>query len=412
MTYGGSMAARRSAHTLWIAGVLAALGSLFVATPSAAQADARRIDVWLESPPSIAPGIDLRLSRGATDITAAECGPMQTPSDSAYVQRSCADLGDGDFAVSLTGAPPDAIVSWECVDIVAAQTEHTAIPLGGGYTEWRCVATVSPPGVVIDGTYSVGGDGLPLADLDLVIEDDAGTAIGPCEVDQRGGIDRQWCGPLADGTYRAVPQDVPTGLRAAAACTDLPPTSGSRSGPFTIDATNPRWICERPVPYEPLAFEMSWSGATGRDRTWFVDAAPTVRAADGTDLTTSCTERQRAVDDPDNLFIEYACAGLAPGSYSVTFSGIPSDFAVASDCEPVVVPEQPGLDSEFCSVSVTSEPLDVPPVDPPVDEPPALPETGTASRTLLLAGFAALASGLALLAAGRRRPRPLASRRA
>ena len=380
-------------------GVLAVLGA---PAPAAAQADERQIDISLVSPPSLAPAIDLRLSRDGADITDSACGPLVTPVDSASPQRVCAGLGDGAFAVSLTGAPADAIVTWDCIDITAARTDHTYIPLGGGYTNWWCSAMVSPPGVVIDGTSSVDDTGAPLDDLELVIEDDTGTAIPPCELDRRGGIDRQWCVPLADGTYEAVPQDVPAGLRAAAACASSSSVSDDPPGTFTIDAGNPLWYCGRPVPYEPLRFGVSWAGATGRDLGWFLGTEPTVADAGGVDVSSACSERQRSVAEPTNLFIEYACVGLAPGTYTVRFSGIPSDFEVTSDCEPVEVPEEPGPGYELCYVHVTSEPLDVP-TQPPHDDPPELPATGTASPTLLLAGLAAFVSGSALLLAGRRR---------
>lgn len=265
--------------------------------------------------------------------------------------------------------------------------------------------------MVIDGTYSVGDDGNPLDDLELLIEDESGTVVAPpCENDTRGGLDRQWCGPLADGTYEAIPQDIPAGLRASAACADFPQTIDGFAGPFTIDAANPRWFCEKPVPFEPLAFGIYWSGATGRDLGWIRATEPTLLDADGVDLTSSCTESQRSIDD-GFPFIEYRCVGIDPGSYTVTFSGIPTDYDTVNECDPVEVPEQPGLESTSCSVNVDSEPLDVPTPDEPDEpdepavepDPPTLPDTGTPSHTIFGLGLAALTAGMALLLAGRRR---------
>lgn len=399
---------RQTVCTTWCLGIVGVLLSLLAAPPVGAQSEERRVEIWLESPPSLVSSIDLRLSQGGTDITDSACGPISTPSDQWFPERQCADLGDGTFAVSVTGVPAGAIVSWTCTDLVAARTEHTSIPLGNGYTEWSCGATVSPPGVVIDGTYSVGDDGNPLDDLELLIEDSSGTVVAPpCENDSRGGLDRQWCGPLAPGTYEAIPQGVPPGLRAAAACTDFPPTIDSFAGPFTLDAANPRWLCEKPVPFEPLAFGIYWSGATGRDPGWIETTTPMLLAADGGDLTSSCTESQRSIDD-SFPFIEYRCVGIAPGSYTVTFSGVPTGFETTNGCDPVEVPEQPGLESVQCSVNVESEPLDVPtpdePVDPPAEpDPPTLPDTGRPSGSIFALGLAALTAGVALLLAGRRR---------
>lgn len=408
MPYCGPMT-RRTVRITWCLGIVGVLVSLLAPPPVGAQSEERSIEIWLESPPSFVPAIDLRLSQGGTDITDVACGPISTPSEQSFPERQCADLGDGTFAASVTGVPAGAIVSWTCTDIVAAQTEHTSIPLGNGFTVWRCVATVSPPGVVIDGTRSVDDVGNPLDDLELVIEDETGTVVAPpCEDDTRGGLDRQWCGPLPPGTYEAVPQNIPSDLRAAAACTDFPTTIDSFTGPFTIDAANPRWFCEKPVPFEPLAFGIYWTGASGRDLGWIEATEPTLLDANGGDLTSSCTEQQRSIRDGGSPFIEYACTGITPGSYTVSFSGIPAEFETENGCDPVEVPEQPGLEPTFCSVDVTSEPLDVPPPEEPTDppaepEPPRLPDTGTPTTTTIFAiGLAALAAGLTLLFAGRR----------
>jgi len=391
-------------------GILLTLGATTLAPASvAAQADERKIEIWLESPPSVVLAVDLRLSQSGTDITDTSCGPITTPPDSPFPRRSCTDLGDGTFAVSVTGVPAGANVTWSCIDIVAAQTDPTDIPLGGGFTDWRCTATVSPPGVVIDAGNSVDADGNPLDGLELSIEDETGTAIGPCEIDTRGGIDRQWCVPLADGTYEAIPQDIPPGLRAAAACSSLQPDAALQPGPFVVDAANPLWFCEQPLPFAPLIVGLSWEGAAGRDRTWIGSTEPTLTASDGNAVDSDCTEANRSSADTSAPFVEFSCVGVAPGSYTVTFSGIPGDFDVSGDCDPIVVPETPGLESELCYVNVTSEPLDVPTPDEPADDPtdgpesPTLPDTGTPSRTVGTLGLAVLLTGVALLLTGRRR---------
>ncbi len=238
------------------------IGLLAIAPASAASAQANRsvspadtaIDIVVIASPTAETGLSPQLHLDGGDVTDTYCPDVSPDLEAQGPSLHCVDVPDGTYDIIVSGVPDDSDVHVECSDVVAARVPRPRI--GGGYTNWVCVAYVSPPGVVI-GPDTVFGDDVSAAPS-LVIRGADGVVVSEgCEPDSIFGSDRAWCAPLPFGRYVAAVDQEADPEEWHATCFVL--TAGPdepAAAEFEISADQPLWSCSNTStasPTEPSA---------------------------------------------------------------------------------------------------------------------------------------------------------------
>lgn len=349
------------------------------------------IEIDLDAAPDVAAVVDPILLLDGADVTSTYCAPA--PADSGAL-LACTGLPDGTYSIDVTGAPAGVTTSANCIDIVADRKIDPIIDVDGGFWDWTCTVFVGTPAVLLTvnglDPYSV-----PAGVTFGIVPADAPS---DCVGDEINGSPALRCRGLAPGTYDMSVDGVPDTViqRGPPFCESLifaAPDFVYEVGPQAV-VTDASWLWWCDVGLVPrAAVGISLDG--GADPLPDGLALVVTESDSGTDVSDQCEQTSFTTTFGGS----WACQ-LPTGTYSVAFPAL-AGAPVRSSCDEFVLPEEQ-TDTVFCewTIAASSPPTTVPTT---ISTPPVLPITGTGSTATAWLAVAALAAGIALVAAARRR---------
>ncbi|MEM9038665.1 MAG: hypothetical protein AAGD33_02090 [Actinomycetota bacterium] len=314
-------------------------------SPAPRQVDAETyIDVLIDAPPAVRDALVVQLTTGGTDVSSSCAADGPDPGDQRRSIR-CDDLDDGTYALDVIGVPAGHVELWDCTDIVAASAEHTAIPIGGGFSKWLCSVTVAEPGVRLE--WSTTDD----RSLGVATTPD-GSTTADCIDDVGGGFVIRWCAG-GIGAY-----DIEIVGEVGDESVDLFcfPVITSRDTfddtAIVVTADEPLWTCS--LQESPQAVgSINWVAVAGDTASWLTsDALALTGGPVGADLDGRCELVGAPSVETENDFT-FSCDGLPSGTYSIDLVGVPPGHRVdLSLCPPFVIDDTIQETQAGCQIDV------------------------------------------------------------
>lgn len=293
------------------------------------------------TPDSVAPTLNLTLSRSGVDVTGDLCEVPLDPNGANVPGLTCTEVPDGSYDLAVTSTDPAVRIGRRCDDL-ASPVEGIVI---GDFRSVSCRIVASRPGVVLGPDTVPSREAIPPVPP-LALSDADGDDLTPgCETSSAGGLERTWCTGLAAGTYTAT-ASFPEGYLGSVGCLASPTLDGGVGETPDVELSTEDWLwaCVPIGPYAPLTIT---AGLARNEPApdWLPGVAALVTSA-GEDRSSACTTVRVWLETIPPPYVEIHCLGLDPATYLVSLAGVPVDVVIVPDCPEIVLPAP---DPAFCS---------------------------------------------------------------